>query len=119
MRNSENRDKSRLYASTVFRANPFSTAIIERKVSICGLRASFMLRRQALIEHIFDLFEPVRVHHLDAALVRDVKNIRHLIDVGGNLRDMDRQAELVQLVSDVEQHADPIIGENFDNIKLF
>ena len=49
---------------------------------MCGLSVSFMLRRQALIERTFNLFKPVRVHDFCAALIGDVKNIRHLIDIG-------------------------------------
>src|SRR5689334_4581432 len=48
-----------------------------------------------------------------SVLVGDVKHIGNLIDVRGNLRDVNRRSKLVQAVGDREQNADTIFSKDF------
>ena len=86
-----------------------------------GLSASFVgniLRRQTLEKRSSDFLDPFGPGDFLARALGDVKNIRHLIDIGRDLSDMDRQSQLMQVMSDGKQHADPVIGKNLDDRKI-
>ena len=105
----------------VFFARPFSTAAIARKASMDGLSKSFacvILGREILMEKFAHGFDLLRLDDFPAVVIGDIKHIGHLIHVGGNFRDVNRQSKLVQAVSDREQNADPVLGKYFDDRKI-
>ena len=51
-------------------------------------------------------------------LVRDIEDVRHLIDVGRNFRDVDRKAEQVERMRDGEQNADAVLRVDLDDRKI-
>src|SRR6266508_3610401 len=105
----------------VFLARPFSTVTIDKKESMAGLSKSFVcfiLRRQDLMEKLTQGLDPVRVFDLRSELVGHVKNVGDLINIRGDLGDMNGQAKPVQAVRDREQHADAVLGKDLDDGKI-
>src|SRR5689334_1515791 len=105
----------------VFFARPFSTAAIARKASTGGLSKSFacvILGREILTEKFAHGFDLLRLDDFPAGMIGDIKNISHLIHVGGNFRDVNRQSKLVEAVGYGEKNADPVLGKNLDDGKI-
>ena len=83
-----------------------------------GLSVSFAWLigpRQILLQKCSYGFNLLGGGDFAAILVGDVEHIGNLIDVRGNLRDVNRQSKLVQTVSDREQNADTIFSKDFDD----
>jgi len=57
----------------------------------------------------------MRLVNLFTGLVGDVKNIRYLVHIGGNLRDVNRESQTIEIVRDRKKNADAILGKYLDD----
>ena len=82
------------------------------------LSDSFTCRYQILIEGLTDCLQPLRVADFSALFVGHVKNVRHLIDIGRYLGQVDSDPELMHSVGDREENPNAILGVYLNNGKL-
>src|SRR5512134_1082460 len=80
--------------------------------------ACFICRREVPAEKFANGFDFGGFDNLAATLIRHIKDVGDLIDISGNLGNMDRQSQTMQAMSDRKQYADAVFGENLDNREI-
>src|SRR5690606_32770016 len=67
------------------------------------------------LQCLTDVFEPVGVGDLRAVGLGNVKHVDHLVEVGADFRQIDRDAQLVQRVGDCVQQSRAVVRKHVDD----